>query len=130
YRAVTIEDYEWLALEASPGVARALALPRRDLGGADEEARLAPQPGYVSIVVLPALDVAETDEDALRDTVRAYLEPRRLLTTQHVIAEPVWAPVAAEVLVARRPDVPDARARDAVVAALDRFLDPRIGGSK
>jgi hypothetical protein len=130
FRAVTIEDYEALVHEASPAVARVLALPRRDLGGADEEARLAPQPGYVSIVVLPALDVAEADEEALRDTVREYLEPRRLLTTQHVIAEPVWAPVAAEVLVARRPDVPEARARDAVVATLDRFLDPRIGGAK
>jgi hypothetical protein len=130
YRAVTIEDYETLALAASPDVARALALPRRDLGGADETARLRPEPGYVSIVVLPVEGFPAADETALRDTVRAYLEPRRLLTTQHVIAEPVWAPVSAEVLVARRADVPDARAQDAVVDALNRFLDPRRGGDK
>jgi hypothetical protein len=128
YRAVTVEDYETLALEASPDVARALALPRRDLGGADETARLRPQPGYISIVVLPVEGVS--DEEALRDTVRAYLEPRRLLTTQHVLAEPVWAPVATEVLAARRSDVPDAQARDAVVGALTRFLDSRAGGSR
>jgi hypothetical protein len=129
YRAVTIEDHEALALQASPLVARALCLPRRDLGAEDEAGRMAPQPGYVSVVVIPAAGVPEDDEAELRATVGTYLAPRRLLTTQHVIAEPVWAPVSAEVLVARRPDVTDESVRVAVTAALDRFLDPLFGGT-
>jgi hypothetical protein len=129
YRAVTVADHEALALEASPDVARALCLPRRDLGAADEAGRMAPQPGYVSVVVLPAAGVPEGDETELRAAVGAYLEPRRLLTTQHVIAEPVWAPVSAEVLVARRADVADESTRVAVAAALERFLDPLLGGT-
>jgi hypothetical protein len=128
YRAVTVDDHTALAREASPSVARALSLPHRDLGAADDEGRLSDRPGYVSIVVLPPEGVSEDDAAALRKTVGAYLEPRRLLTTQHVIAEPVWAPVSAEVLVARRSDVPDAQARDSVAGALTRFLDPLHGG--
>ncbi|WP_329477780.1 hypothetical protein OG555_37050 [Kribbella sp. NBC_01484] len=126
YRAVTSDDFEALALAATTEAVRALALPMRDLGAGDEQGRLQRQPGYVSVIVLPGDDVA--DEGAMRDTVRVYLEPRRLLTVQHVIAQPVWAPVTAEVLVARRADVPDAAVRDAIVNTLTQFLDPRVGG--
>src|SRR5262249_33498825 len=83
YRAVTVEDYETLAREASPLVTRALCLPRRNLASADETARTTPRPGYVSIVVVPPDGLSADDATALRAEVGAYLEPRRLLTTQH-----------------------------------------------
>jgi hypothetical protein len=52
-RAVTAADYEALALEASPEVARAKCVPRRYLGAGTEAARLAPRPGNVSVIILP-----------------------------------------------------------------------------
>jgi hypothetical protein len=116
-RTVTAADYEALALSASPLVARARCVARRDLGAPDEAARLRPRPGYVSVLVLPVPGTSAAD-----------LEPRRLLTTANVIAEPVWAPVAARVLVAPRRDMPAQRARDSVAVALTRFLDPHVGG--
>jgi hypothetical protein len=130
FRAVTVADHEALALEASPDVARALCIARRDLNAPDEAGRAMLRPGYVSVIVVPVPAVAavEADAAALRETVRAYLAPRRLLTTQHVVAEPVRSPVSCLVLVAPRADVVAADAAVSVTIALRRFLDPLEGG--
>jgi Baseplate J-like protein len=125
YRAVTAEDYEALTLEASPDVVRALCVPRRDLNQPSEMERAQPRPGYVSVIVVP---VEGVDAAPLCAEVHAYLERRRLLTTQNVVAEPVWTPVEPHVLVAPRSDVPPHQAAVSVTQALRRFLDPRVGG--
>jgi hypothetical protein len=64
----------------------------------------------------------------VRTAVRTRLEPLRVLTTRLVVAEPVRAPVAAELLVARRSDVSGADVAQAAAARLERFLDPVEGG--
>jgi hypothetical protein len=125
YRAVSPEDYEALTLEASSDVMRALCVPRRDLSQPSEMERAQPRPGYVSVIVVP---VDGVEAAPLCVEVREYLEPRRLLTTQNVVAEPVWTPVEPQILVAPRSDVPSHQAAVSVTHALKRFLDPRVGG--
>ncbi|MFF5112065.1 hypothetical protein [Streptosporangium sp. NPDC000509] len=68
YRAVTADDYEWLALNAWPQtpeagrfrgggrLARVHCIPRRDLSATDPAKRRADAPAHVSLVVLPAED--------------------------------------------------------------------------
>jgi hypothetical protein len=129
YRAVTAEDYEALAREASADVARAHCVSRRYLGAGTEAERTADRPGWVSLVLVPREGVAPDEAEAVRASVAAYLEPRRLIGTRYTVVEPVWAPVAAEIVVVRRQDVLDADVRAVVVDALRRFLDPRSGGT-
>ena len=129
YRAVTCEDYEALAKEASPDVARAKCIPRRYLGAGTDTDRTASRPGHISIIIVPHMeDPAPQPSETLRQTVWNYLDPRRVLTTRHHIVGPVFVPVGAEVLIARRPDVPAKNLRDQVVMALGDFLHPLKGG--
>jgi hypothetical protein len=65
----------------------------------------------------------------LLDAVRDYLEPLRLLTVRQSVAAPVYAPVQAEIVVARRPDYPEAAVRESIAKELGRFLDPLVGGA-
>jgi hypothetical protein len=54
YRAVTVADWEQLALESSPAVARVRCVPRRSLAtGRDDD-----RPGAVSVIVVPAVRFA------------------------------------------------------------------------
>ncbi len=128
YRAVTAEDHEILARETSAQVARALCVAQRDLGRPDAAGRAQPRPGYVSIVVLPVERLTDAEAATLREAVLEHLEPRRLLTTQHVVAPPVWTPIACDVLVQPRADVLAPAAVAAVTRALIRFMDPYTGG--
>lgn len=126
YRAVTGADYEQLALAASPGIARTRCVPLRDLGAGTEDDRLRQQPGHVSVILVPSSG-AQPD-DTLLAAVRDALEPRRVLTTRLHVVGPVYAPISAEILLARRPDVRPEAVRQKVVDALNGFLDPLAGG--
>lgn len=69
-RAITASDYEWLAREASPAVARARCLP---LHGPDGHA----QRGWVTLIVVPRTAEAQPRPDPeLRRQVRAFLAER------------------------------------------------------
>jgi hypothetical protein len=125
-RAVSCADYEFLALEASTDVARAHCVPRRYLQAGNESERQAVQPGYVSVIVVPK--AGTTNTAPVRASVRAHLDPLRVLTTRLAVADPVWAPVRAEILIARRNDVSATGLAQAVAARLQTFLDPVQGG--
>jgi hypothetical protein len=125
-RTVTCYDYEHLARAAAPGVARAHCVPQRNLSAGTEAARAATFPGHVSVIVLP--EVGAQPDAALLGQVRDYLEPRRVVATRNHVVGPVYAPVAAEILIARRSDVPETGLRGDVVSALTDYLDPRTGG--
>jgi hypothetical protein len=129
YRAVTSEDYEALAKEASPDVARVRCVPRRYLNAGTEADRTTPRPGHVSVIIVPrSTESAPQPSAQLRQTIWDYLESRRVLTTRHHVVEPIYAPVSAEILIARRADVPEKDLRDRVAAALAGFLHPLSGG--
>lgn len=129
YRAVTCEDYEALAREASPEVVRAACVPRRYLDAGTERERTAHRPGHVSVIIVPhSEDLAPQPPPQLRQTVWDYLASRRVLTTRHHIVGPVYAPTNVEMLIARRADVRAEDLRDQVVKALEDFLHPLTGG--
>lgn len=139
HRAVTAEDYEMLAREASPGVARARCVPRRDLSATTEAQRRAPREGYISLIVVPdpeqdgALDSSSWPGAPLPDArllsdVSAYLDPRRLITVREAVVPPVYVPIQAEIVLAARPDARVEQLRTRVVQALEGYLDPLTGG--
>jgi hypothetical protein len=125
-RAVSRSDYEALALEASADVARAHCVPRRYLQAGTEAERQAPQPGSVSVIVVPRAGI--TDTGPLRSAVRSHLDPLRIITTRLAVADPVWAPVTAEILIGRRSDFSSTALAQAVAGRLQTFLDPLAGG--
>ena len=102
-RAVAAEDFVELALET----------PGRKVGRAHVLARHKPQqrvdgvPGVVTLVVLPAHDpmtpdTPTPDRDMLR-RVCAWLEPRRLVTTELYVIAPEYVPVDISVAVEALP---------------------------
>ena len=131
-RAVTQEDFEFLAKEASPLVARAKCIAEREV-----EPDESPRPGVVQLLVAPAISSAgqriepgdlKPAEDLLQ-RVQEYLDERRLLSTVLVVSEPeyVWASVEAEVKVRRGANVEDTRL--AVEEKLYRYIHPIHGGA-
>jgi predicted phage baseplate assembly protein len=122
-RAVTAEDFEWLAKEASASVARVCALPATD------------REGEVTVVVVPR--VAENHPDFMEKPVastellrkvRNYLADRKLLTTVLNVTRPTFRElsVVVEIILLQ------ATAADRVKAEIDRkvrvFLHPLRGG--
>ncbi len=145
-RAVTCQDYEALALAAAPGIARARCVPRRYLGAGTEADRQAPRAGHTSVIIVPdSNEPAPQPSPDLQQAVWDVLDPIRTLTTRHHVVGPTYAPVSAEILVARRADVPqpasaavlrdhpdqvpDTDLRKAIIGALNSFLSPLDGGS-
>jgi hypothetical protein len=123
-RAVTVGDFEDLARRAGP-IARAKALPltNPNFPGIDV-------PGAVTVIVVPDVDSpAPMPSSGLLRTVCAYLDVRRLITTELYVVAPTYVPVAIALDVLAKPDADTAAVRDAVETAITTFLDPRKGGS-
>ena len=124
YRAVTREDYEFLAVDASPRIARAHCPP-------------AEPPDPIRVYVLPTVQPADrrltleelTASDELLGEVAAYLDERRLVGTrvQLLPTELYGLTVVVNVEAARSAEL--ARVEQDVARALYRFLSPLIGGS-
>jgi predicted phage baseplate assembly protein len=123
YRAVTAEDYEYLASEATPRVARALRV-------ADD------RPG-VTLRILPRVDPADrpltieqlTPDAGLLEEVERYLDARKLLGTV-VRLEPMRfraVSVVVNLEVSPRADIQ--RIEDRIRHSLYTYLNPIIGGS-
>ena len=91
-RAVTADDFEFFATQAA-NIARARALPLRhpDFPGVQV-------PGVVTVLVVPDSDEPDPmpSEGTLR-TVCAYLDQRRLLTTELYVAPPTYQEVSVDV---------------------------------
>jgi predicted phage baseplate assembly protein len=124
YRAVTVEDYEYLAGEASPRVARALCLPPRD-GGA------------VALHLLPRVDPADRQlsleelvpDEALYRTVAGYLDDRRTIGTTVTLLPVKLRGVSVVVNLQTSPTADVRRVEEDVSHALYMYLNPLIGGS-
>ncbi len=154
HRAVTVEDYEYLASEVE-GVGRVRCLqPRPD----DPDA---PRPGTVLLLVIPGMPPlagAELDRqidlheaiaqeerrraveaelqaqlhlpEATGVRLRDYLDARRLLTTRVEIRQPQYVWVTVQTRVKPHPKAEPERVRRDVKEALYRFLHPLYGGSE
>jgi predicted phage baseplate assembly protein len=130
-RAVTAEDFESLAIESSPEVARVACIQP----GADGD-QSRPPAGTIAVLVLPrvadpvrAVPIGEIRPgQVLREHVARYLDIRRQLTARVVVSPPtlVGVRVTAEIRSAPGSD-PDA-VRDRALAELYRYCSPWTGG--
>ena len=122
-RAVVTEDFEILALEADPRVARARCLPRLNMDIDPERERA----GHVSMIIL-SRSRPEPDLPGLIAAVESYLAPKLLLTTRLHVIGPQFVQVRIAASVVPLPDELDPQVVQSVVDALRSFLDPLLGG--
>ena len=131
-RAITEEDFEHLAREASPSVRRARCIQPREVGAEGD-----PLPGVVRVVLVPTLPAAArrtVRPEDLRlsreviDEVGSYLDERRLLTTVLVVSEPEYRWVSVEARVKALQGADPQEVRQAVEERLYRFIHPVHGG--
>jgi hypothetical protein len=143
YRAVTCEDFEDLAarvwgttsdaaaLGAQGIVRRAACVAGRNLELATPAQRLEVRRAHVSLIVVPeaALDTADPQpSSALRQALRQWLDPRRLLTTIHHVVGPEYVRIAVTARLVRNETVSEQSIRTAARDAVRRFMHPVLGG--
>jgi predicted phage baseplate assembly protein len=125
-RAVTVEDFEYMATQA-PGanVARALALPLFH-----PEFPNGQVPGVVTVIVVPNSPAPNpTPNQTTLQAVCKYLDAHRLLTSELFVVGPVYRviQVQVQIVVASGSDL--ATVQNAVLAALTTFFGPLKGGT-
>jgi hypothetical protein len=124
-RAVTLADYEQLAL-ATPGtrVARVTAI-----AGMHPDFPCLQAPGMIAVIVLPFLPQGSpTPTPGLLRAVSAYLRPRRVVGSRVEVVGPTYLEVAVQATVKSVTGTNKTTLQQAIVAALNTFLDPLIGG--
>jgi predicted phage baseplate assembly protein len=133
-RAVTARDYEQLARECTPEVARVRCLPVDDGGRVTADAGGA---GGVRVLIVPAVAPDEAGRitfdqlvpsESMMATVRHYLEERRMVGARVIVTPPRYLGVTAVIRLRARmradPDEVRARALDALYG----YFDPLRGG--
>jgi predicted phage baseplate assembly protein len=122
-RAVTAEDFELLSMEAS-SIKRAKALPlyHPDFPGVKI-------PGVVTVIVVPDGDgpSPSPSEGTLR-TVCAYLDQRRLLTTELYVIKPGYQQVDIRAEIIANDDADLAEVKKALDQSLLDYFHPLKGG--
>jgi predicted phage baseplate assembly protein len=124
FRAVTGADYERLALDATPKVARARCLPSMN---ANDPVRLLVVP-----VIGRTPDTHTIDDFLLNDnlyrTVSQYLDERRVIGTTLEIGTPFYVGVSVAVMVKSAAGRPPTVVRQRVLDVLYQYLSPIDGG--
>ncbi len=124
-RAVTLADYEQLA-QKTPGtrIARVTAIANMHPDFPCYSA-----PGMITVIVLPYLpEGSPMPTPGLLSAVRAYLRPRRIIGTRVEVVGPTYLQVAVQAAVQSITGTNRASLQQAIIAALNNFLDPLIGG--
>ena len=133
-RAVTARDYEQLAREATPEVARVRCLP------VDEAGRMAGDTGTaagVRVMIVPAVATDESGRmtfeqlvpsEQMMATVSEYLEERRMVGARVIVTPPRYLGVTAVIRLRARPRADPDEVRAATLDALYRYFDPLRGG--
>jgi hypothetical protein len=126
-RAVTLEDYEWIAREAGGNLARIRCLPTRNPLGL-------PEAGWVTVVITPedTTDKKPEPTPALLRRVERYLKERSLANLAAADYIYVKGPEYIEATVEARVVPVDPQQADvveiAVLQRLETFLHPLLGG--
>jgi hypothetical protein len=124
-RAVTLADCETLAKE-TPGVdvARATAWANAHPSFPCLEA-----PGMITVVVLPNMPIAQPmPSPALLDSVRAYLNRRRIIGSRIEVVGPTYLEVAVRAQVQALAGTSKTALPQKIIDALNAFLHPLTGG--
>ncbi|MGH9023263.1 MAG: putative baseplate assembly protein [Acidimicrobiia bacterium] len=126
-RAVTTEDYEHLAREAAPEVARVRCAPATEPAGA----------GAVRVLLVPAIGEDEQGRlpfEALLpspetlEAVGAYLDERRVVGARVVVEPPRYQGITVVARIRARSGRSPARLQSAAVEALYQYFHPLRGG--
>ncbi len=126
-RAVTVEDYEDLAMLASPEVARARCVPLFDLISDPEAARS--KPGLVSLIIVPrSIEPKPLAGVELMNRVERFIGTRKIPSAQLVVAGPEYLRVDVDVDAALTSMEGSSEVELAIRQALARFLHPLTGG--
>jgi predicted phage baseplate assembly protein len=125
-RAVTAEDYEHLAQEAAPDVARVRCVSAGE--GADA--------GGVRVLVVPAVPEDEhlrfeslIPPESLVRTIAEHLDRRRVIGARVVVEPPAYQGVTIVAKVLAAPTADPNRVQREALAALYRFFHPVLGGA-
>lgn len=124
-RAVTLSDYETLALE-TPGVRLARVSARANLhpGFPCYSAQ-----GIITLIVLPELPAGRpVPSPALRRTISAYLRPRRVIGTRVEVVGPIYRKISVVARVQSTGGVNVANLQTRLKQRIDQFFDPLSGG--
>ena len=123
YRAVTKDDFEWLAMQASNSIARAACLPSTE------------REGEVTVNIIPKFDETTSDyrekltpSTELLRRVRRYLDERRLVTTMVNVNRPRYVDISVKVDVIRASTGSPEKVKREIERALRVFLHPIRGG--
>jgi predicted phage baseplate assembly protein len=124
-RAVTAEDYEHLAQEAAPDVARVRCVA----AGAGADA------GGVRVLVVPAVPDDERlrfesliPPESLVRTIAEHLDRRRVIGARVVVEPPAYQGVTIVAKVDAAPTADPNRVQRESLAALYRYFHPVVGG--
>jgi hypothetical protein len=123
-RAVSVQDFEWLAREASPAVARVRCLPITGPAGKGER-------GWVTLVVVPHGEEAQPQPaPELQRRIRDHLATRAPATVaRHIrIIGPRYQPVSVMAEITPRLPEEAAAVEARLLARLQEFLHPLKGG--
>jgi predicted phage baseplate assembly protein len=125
-RAVTSEDFEEIAREAAPEIARVRCLPAGD----------AAEAGAVRLLVVPAcngengrlrFDELLPTDDTLK-SIAAHLEARRLIGSRVIVEPPHYQGLTVVAQLRARPHTRPAALQEAALEALYRHFHPVSGG--
>src|SRR6266498_1295430 len=122
-RAVSVDDFEYLAMQAST-IKRAKALPlfHPDFPGIKV-------PGVMTVIVVPdGDDPAPTPSEGTLRTVCAYLDQRRLLTTELYVIKPSYQQVEIEAEVVADDNADLASVKKGVEQTIKDYFHPLKGG--
>lgn len=124
YRAVTAEDYRYLATH-TPGLRVGRAAVHVEGRAADDECA---RHGHVTVTVVPhsPRDRPEASQGFKR-AVETHLGRHRLLTDELAVVTPLYVPVTIEAVVMVEDGHALGATTDSVETALDGFLDPLSG---
>ena len=134
-RAVTAEDYEFLARQASSAVGRAKCVQPAPQHKPGRKGQAIP-PGLVKVLVVPTISgsLEAPRPSDLRapqstiDRVTSYLDERRLLTAVLEVGEPDYVFVSTDITIVADPKADGDEVARAVRKRLEQYVNPLTGG--
>ncbi len=124
FRAVTAEDFEWIAREASTSVARAKCLPCTDREG-EVTVVLVPKTAESSDVDAPVMPLPSTE---LMRRVKDELDRCKLVSTIVHVVRPRYRTLAIQVAVIRHASGSSETIKAEITKRVSDFLHPLRGG--
>lgn len=137
YRAITADDYEFLAKECMETLQKGLAgrvicVNNWDLQYRKKEKGL--QPGYVSVIIIPGCSENSVycdhglPTDELRKKIKEYLDSRKLITTRLRVVGPDYQKIKLKAWVSLKENTLNEAVINEAVKNIRRYFDPVEGG--